>query len=706
MKASLLLRIVAGFVVTALTSALLVGCGAAGGGASGRYFGKTVPPDDNVLRYVTGSEPESLDPQFVTGQPEARIMMALYDGLVEYHPKTMEPIPAIAESWELSDDGTEYLFHLRKNAKFSNGDPITARDFVYSFRRALSPELASRNANLAYYIKYSEAYNSDQSFVRDANGQFLLAKDFSEDDGDAAAEQTTHATLGADSEFHRFLDSPQRLTVPSAEKDRNKLLEKDPKLKAALEGKELVPVRAEDIGVEAVDDYTLRIKLHQSAPFFLGLLAHQFFRALHQPSIEKFGKDWLRPENIVTSGPFKLAEHKPYDVLRVVKDPNYWDAANVKLAGINYYPMDEQTTMQNMYKAGHLDATYNHTVPAAWNETIRQYTAEYSLHPEVAIEYYSISVKKPPMDNLKLRQALSLAIDRDALAKFRKTGKPSADFVPLGIFPNYDVARQKVFGEELAKQGSSLEEWNTRKFDPEKARRLMTEAGFPVQGSSGSFSCPTFPVDKVTLTYNTAESNQRVAEFVQAQWRQNLGITVPLKNMEFRTFLPYRSAVEYHGIVRNGWIGDYMDPFTFLNLFYSQQNDGATGWWDPKYDKMLDEANLEADDEMKRLEMLARAEFYVMQQQIVIPLQVPGTSWMKKPFVKGMYPNPGTLHPWKFVYIEKDPNKWTSDMENIMSENDPAVIQQLDQLMATQEQFKRAKESETTAVAAATTSER
>ena len=110
--------------------------------ANNRYFGKTVAPTDNIMRYISGSEPESLDPQFVTGQPEARIMIAIYDGLVEYHPKTMEPIPAIAESWETSPDGTEYIFHLRKNAKFSNGDPITAKDFVYSFRRGLSPELA------------------------------------------------------------------------------------------------------------------------------------------------------------------------------------------------------------------------------------------------------------------------------------------------------------------------------------------------------------------------------------------------------------------------------------------------------------------------------------------------------------------------------------------------------------------------------------
>jgi oligopeptide transport system substrate-binding protein len=674
-------------------SSVLISCSTQ---ANSKYFGQTKVPSDNIMRYTTGSEPESLDPQFVTGQPEARIMMAIYDGLVEYHPKTMEPIPAIAESWELNEDGTEYIFRLRKTAKFSNGDPITAKDFVYSFRRALSPELASRNANLAYYIKYSEAYNSGRAFVKNPDGTFLHKADLEDKkEGAVQAPPPAHVTVGTDTEFHKFLDEPERLSVPEDEKERNKILEKDAKLKAAIAGKELVPVKAEDIGVEAVDDYTFRIKLYQPAPFFLGLLAHQFFRAVHQPTIEKFGKDWVKPANIVTSGAFKVKTHRPYDELTVTKDPNYWDAANVKLDGIEFYPLDEQTTMLNLYKAGSLDATYNHTIPAPWNETVRQFKDEYSLHPEVAVEYYSLSVKKPPMDNINVRKALALAIDRDALAKFRKTVKPLVDFTPEGIFPKYEEARKKVYTEELAKIGSNLDEWKARKFDAEKARKLMTEAGFPVEQTGSGYSCPKFPVDVVTLTYNTAESNQKVAEFVQAQWKQNLGITVPLKNMEFKTFLPFRSAVEYQGAVRNGWVGDYMDPFTFLNLFYSPQNDGATGWWDPKYDKLLDDANKEID-EMKRFEILAQAEFYVMQQQIIIPLATAGTSWVKKPYIKGMYPNPGTLHAWKFVYIERDQSKWNVSMDDIMTTEDPAVEAQIKALMTTQEEAaQKAKTAQT-----------
>ena len=660
-------------LLSVLTAMLATSCATE---ATSRFYGKTEAPKDNVLRYISGSEPESLDPPVATGQPEARIMMALYDGLVEYDPKTMDPIPGIAESWEIGQGGTEYIFHLR-HAQFSNGDPIKAGDFVFSYRRAVSPELAALNGYLGYYIKYAEPYNSGFVFVKDANGRFLLKSDFEE----AAADRAKPAPdSDGGTEFHKFLDSPERLTVPSTEKERADL---DPKIKAAIQGKEFVPVKAEDIGVEAVDDYTFRIKLRQPAPYFIGLLGHQLFRVVHQGTVEKYGKAWTRPENIVTSGAFLLKEHRPYDRIVTVKNPKYWDADMVRLDGIEFYPLDEATTMMNLYKAGSVDAMYNHTTPAAWNEVIKQFKDEYLNAPEVAIEYYTVNVKKPPMNNLKVRQAFALAIDREAMAKYRKTTKPLVDFTPEGIFPKYEEARTKVYTEELKKRGSSLEQWKAREFDPVQARKLLTEAGFPIQQNGNTFSCPTFPVNQVDLTYNTAESNKAVTEFVQAQWKQNLGITIPLKNMEWKTFLSYRKKLEYNGMARAGWVGDYMDPFTFLNLFYSETNDSSTGWWDPKYDKMLDAANNELDA-TKRFEMLARAEFMVMQEQPVIPLQTQATNWIKKPFVKGMYPNPGTLHAWKFVYIERDPAKWDQNVENIMAERDPWVYQNIDRITATQ----------------------
>lgn len=673
-------------IVTAAVAAAAIATAGCTASAKSEFYGQTEAPSDNVLRYITGSEPESLDPAIPTGQPEARLLMSIHDGLVEYDPRTMQSIPGIAESWEVGQANTEYVFKLRKNAVFSNGDPITAHDFVYTFSRALDPNLAAKNAYLAHYIKYAQEYNAKQSFVRDRNGRFLLKSDLApaaEANAVPATEAPPAAETEAQSEFRKYIDGPTRLTVPSSAEGRAPLFEKDPKLKALAEGAEFIPIEPTDLGLEAVDDHTFRIKLKQPAPFLIGLLGHQFFRLVHRPSIEAHGKNWTKPANIVTSGPFRLKEHRPYDRIVVEKSPNYWDAEMVRLDGIEFYPLEEQTTMLNLYKTGRVDAIYNHTVPAAWVEMLRDYKHEYMNHPEVAIEYYTVNVTKPPMNDLKVRQAFALAVDRDAMAKFRKTTQPLVDFTPEGLFPEYEAIRAKVYDRELKKKGSSLEEWKARKFDAPQARKLLGEAGFPVTGEEGNWSCPSFPVDQVEILYNTSENNKSIAEFIQAQFKQNLGITLQLKNQEWKTFLNTRKNLEYNGLGRAGWIGDYMDPMSFLKLFYGKNNDSSTGWTNPKFDKLIDEANSLADPKA-RFEKMAEAEFFVMQDQPVLPWQTQKTNFLRKPYVKGLYPNPGTLHSWKFVYIEQDPAKWDTNVDKIFAVRDEWVTGQIQRLIATQ----------------------
>lgn len=661
------------FVAACIMAAFVIsGCGTS---ASSKYFGKTVAPKDNILRYISGSEPETLDPQIPDGQPEARVLMALYDGLVEYDPKTLQPIPAIAKSWEVSPNVDEFIFHLRDNATFSDGTPIKAKDFVYSIRRGFRPETLSRAANLGYFVKYSEAFNSGDVFVKKSD-QFLLAKDF-------GGEERSGSTIGPETEFHKYIQSPDRLTLPGDEKKRAKAVDADPKLKAAVQGAELVPVTEQDIGVEAIDDYTLRITLRQSAPFFLGLLGHQFFKVIPEHVVEKYGKDWVRPEHIVTSGAFKVKVRKPYDVLSVEKNPLYWDAANVRLDGIDFYPVEEQSTQLNLYKAGSVDAFLNHTVLLPWIDTIKQYKDEYLNFPEAATSAYGMNMTKPPFDNLKVRMAFSLAVNRVALSDFRKITKPLFSVTPGGVFPDYDKAKERVANELKAQRGPTGDAINAEGFDPELARKLMTEAGFPVMKNGDNYSCPSFPIDKAEIAFNTAESNRQIAEFVQAQWSRNLGITVPLNSMEFKTFLPFRHELQYPGFGQTLWSADYMDPYTFLSLYYDRSSNGDTGFNDPKFKKMLDDANAELDIQ-KRYEMLARAEYYLRDQMPVITLTINATNWMKKPYVKGMYPNPMTLLPWKFVYIEQDPAKWDRDVDNIMTDVDPQVQRQLDELTSTQ----------------------
>ena len=569
------------------------------------YFGKVDPPPGQTLRYVSGSEPESLDPQITTGQPEARILLALFDGLTEYDPKTGEPIPALATHWEANEDNSVFVFHLRP-ARWSNGRPLTAEDFVYTIRRGLSPELAARAAYLAYYIQYAQGYNEGGVFARDSrSGAFVM------DPANPAL----------------------RLVLPGDPAARDKALAA-PAL-AAARGKTFVPVRAEDVGVDALDAATVRIRLTQPVPFLVALVANQFFRPVPREAIERWGDQWTRPGHMVTSGAFVLRDWRPYDRIVVTRSPTYWDAASVKLDSITFFPVEDATTIMNLYKAGDVDAFLNRTVPAAWVDRLRGFK-DYRDGPEAGNEYYQINTTRPPMNDVRVRKALNAAIDKGALAGYLHMATAETSFVPAGIFPGYPV----VPGDP---------------FDPAKARALLAAAGY--RNAAGAYDPSTFPVGKVELSYNTLELHRHVAEFVQAQWKQNLGITIPLKNMEWKTFLDSRARLDYNGIARSGWIADYLDPFTFLNVFATPTGDNGTGWWDPAYVALLNRANRQSDP-AARDALLAEAEATLLAAQPVIPLFTTNTNWMKKPYVKGMYDNPLSMYAWKFAFIEHDPSRW------------------------------------------------
>src|SRR6266404_4360816 len=660
-----------GCAAVVLLIASLINAGCAASASNATFFGKTEPPRDNVMRYVSGSEPESLDPAISDGQPEARIYMALYEGLVEYDPKTTAPIPALAERWEVNNDSSELTFHLRHNCRFSNGDPITARDFVYTFQRGLDPKLASRNAALAYYIKYAQAYNESDVFVQDpGTGKFLLAQDFDDSKNQAPKTDSKAQTIppkkrgplssqpvesvaaeyppipedktpDADTPFHQFMHSPERVVLPADEKKRSKIVDVNPKLKDALAGKQFVPVEAKDIGVEAVDDYTLRISLAQSAPFFLSLMPHQFFRVVNRKAIEKFGNAWTLEQNIVTSGPFKLAAWKHYDRVIVERDPMYWDAGNVKLDGIVFYLLVESSTIMNLYKAGEIDAMLNHNVQAPWVNLITPYK-DFMDTPEATIEYYQFNCTRAPTSDVRVRKALNMSIDKKAVAAWRHA-KPLTAITPEGIFPGYPQPKGDPF-------------------DPEKAKTLLADAGY--RDAAGNFDPKKFAQSEVEITINPDGGNIPLAEFMQAQWKQNLGITIPIKVMEQKTSLAARAKLEYKGLFRAGWSADYMDPFTFLGLYYTATGNNGTGWWDAKYVALLDEAN-STGDRQKRFELLARAESLALDAQPVLPLMTTSARWMKKPYIKGMYPNPANLYAWKWVYIERDQTKWDYGVPNM-----------------------------------------
>ncbi|HEX3085196.1 MAG TPA: peptide ABC transporter substrate-binding protein [Pyrinomonadaceae bacterium] len=640
------------FLLGAVSACLIVvGCTAAAKNET--FFGKTDPPRENVLRYVSGSEPESIDPQIPIGQNEARICMALYEGLTEYDPKSSQPIPALAETWEVNKDWSEVVFHLRHDGRFSNGEPITARDFVYTIRRGVTPSVGARYASLAYPIKYAQAFNEGGVFVFDSDTKsYLLEPDLAANNSTTAAALSSQpdAIAGeyaggkasiSDTAFHQSMHTPLRLVLPGKEKKRNDLLDKNPKLKAAVAGKQLVPVTAEDVGVEAPDDYTLRISLMQPTPYFISMMPHQFFRALHQKTIEKYGPAWTDAANIVTSGPFKLDSWRHYDRIVVTRDPQNWDTANVRLDKIVFYLLADNITMLSLYKAGELDVTYNHTVPAAWLDVVG-HLKDFMDGPEAAIDFYNFNTSSGPTKDVRVRKALNMSLDKKALADWRHVAALTT-MTPDGIFPGYPQPKGDPF-------------------DPEKAKKLLAEAGYKDAG--GNFDPKKFEATEIEMITNPDGNNIPYAEFIQAQWKQNLGATISIRVMENKTFTQTQTKLEYKGISRTGWSADYMDPFTFLSIFYTPTGTNATGWWDPKYVALLDEAN-RTTDHLQRYKILAQAEQLLLDAQPVIPLTVGTTRLMKKPYVKGLYPNAATLIPWKYAYIERDPSKWDYGMPDM-----------------------------------------
>ncbi|MDO8527169.1 MAG: peptide ABC transporter substrate-binding protein [Deltaproteobacteria bacterium] len=497
--------------------------------------------EGRILNFSNLAEPEYLDPGLASGNIEFNLSLSLFDGLVEYDPKDLHPIPSIAERWTLSPDGKVYTFYLRKDAKWSDGHSVTANDFSYSWERVLNPKTASKYAFVLYYVKNGEPYNAG------------------------------------------------KIT--------------DPK----------------QLGLKVIDDTTFQVTLENPTPFFLEVMGYATFRPVPKWVVEKFGSSWTRPENIVTNGPFMLKSWVPQKEIVVMKNPTYWDAANVKLAGIRFNPVDDKETALKMYDSGQLDIDWE--LPTSKIQMLMP-RPDFIQNPFLSTYFYRINVTKDPLKNMKLRQALGHAIDRDALSNqyLQKAEIPSASMIPAGI-KGYTPA-------------PGLE------FNPELAKKLLAEAGFADPSQ----------LPPITIHYNTDDRHKLVAQVVQQMWKKYLGINVGLLNEEWKSYLKTQNALNYQ-ISRSGWIGDYPDPNTFLDMFTTTSTINQTGYSNPAYDALISEA-ARTSDQKKRFALLHQAEALLLNDAPVIPLYTYKKMMLVKPYVKGFYPNVQDLHPFKFVYME------------------------------------------------------
>ena len=509
--------------------------------------------ENQIYHHGNGSEPQGLDPHIVTGVPEHHILISLCEGLTIPNPNPNDMngyMAGTAESWSISDDGKEYVFNINKNAKWSNGEPVTADDFVWSWKRILTASLGSQYPDMLYYLEGAYEYH---------NG---LIDDF------------------------------------------------------------------DQVGIKSIDEHTLQVNLKNPTPFFLGLLSHYSTWPVHKETVLKFGDiddrngEWTRPGNFVCNGPFQLKTWELNNKIVVEKNPHYYDASIVQLNEIHYYPVSNVMTEDRMFRAGQLHLTS--TLPSQKCPIYIEENPNLRIDPYMGTYFYRINTENEVLKDVKVRKALAYSIDRQLLVdKVTKCGQiPAYSFTPPGT--------------------NGYQPTTEIPFDPVLAKSLLDEAGFSEEN----------PFPKLEILFNTNEDHRKLALAIQQMWQINLGIEVELVNQDWKVYLN-REMIGDFQISRAGWIGDYEDPNTFLDLMRPNRGNNKTGWENIEYDSLVEKANT-INNQAERYELLYKAEEILIENMPVIPLYTYVRAYQLSPDVKGFSPHILDHHHPKFIYLERD----------------------------------------------------
>ena len=557
----------------------------------------------DVLVINNGAEPQTLDPGLQKGSPEHHINITQFEGLTVYDPKTLEPKPGVAESWTLNADGTVYTFKLRA-AKWSDGEPLTAADFEYAWKRVLDPALASEYFEIvANYLKNGKAFY--EGAAADATLRSWSA---------ASPADRLKAAAGLPDQAQKRHEAELRKLGDAESGPLKELL-----AKAAAEAAKRPDVGEGEVGVKASDPSTLVVTLEAPTPYFLDLAAFFTYYPVQRAATQKRPKDWaLSPETFVGNGPYRLKEWKAKEHVLLEKNPHYWDAANVPGKLVKFLPIENTNTAFNLYEEGKIH--WLTTAPTEYIEELAK-RPDYHSGPFLTTYFYGFNTTRGPLKDRKVRKALAAAIDRDRIVKHvtRAGETPALSLVPPGL-PGYAPASAPAF-------------------DPEAARKLLAEAGFP--GGKG------FPTTE--LLYNTNEAHKKIAAAIQEMWRTHLGVTVELRNMEWKTYLDHQSKLDFD-VIRRAWIGDYTDPNTFLDMFTSTNGNNNTGWSTAEYDKLIRDAQFERDP-AKRMEILRKAEAILLDELPIVPIYFYVTKNLWKPQVQGVYDNVRDTHGFRRVRL-------------------------------------------------------
>ncbi len=499
---------------------------------------------DTTIRIGNQGEPSSLDPHYLSGDWEDRIISDMFMGLTTEDAKG-DAIPGVAESWDISDDGTVYTFHLR-DSKWSDGQPVTAYDFEYAMRRIMNPETAAEYASLLYVIKNGEEVNTG---------------------------------------------------------------------KAPLD----------TLGVKALDDKTLQITLTGPAPYLLSLLTHYTTFPIPKHVVEKYGKEWIKKEHIVSNGPYELVEWLPNTHVKLTKNEDFWDVKSLKIDNVVYYPQEDGPALIKRMRAGEIDILYK--FPSGqidWLKT--NMPKETRVAPYQGVYYYPINTQKPQFQDKRVREALSMAIDRHLIMdKVLKTGEIAAySMVPPGTSnygtPAYTTWKDKPMAERIA-----------------EAKRLLKEAGYDESN----------PL-KFQLKYNTDDNHKRIAIAVAQMWKK-IGVQAELFNSEVKVHYADLKQGNFE-VARAGWVADYNDPQNFLFLLESRSKSLNYGnYANPQFDQLMDQAYIESDLK-KRAQTMKQAEAIAMEDLPIIPIYYYVSKNLVANYVDG----------WQDAVNDKHRTRWLS----------------------------------------------
>jgi oligopeptide transport system substrate-binding protein len=593
--------------------------------------GSRLPPAD--FTFYNESELKSVDPAMITGHPEGRIAWALYEGLTRPRGEDNRAEPGTAHRWDISDDGRIYTFYLREDARWSNGDPVTSRDFLYSMRRLLDPLNRAEYSYQAWYIANAKRYtygakgispgdpvevelNRAPEQPNTTRGKLLFGKLVRTEEGDKTGGDSARSrvfVVDINGGERRFMSTDDDEAVPTGvEPCRQVLLD------------------FREVGLRAIDERTLEIRLENPTHYFLDLLAFYPLAPVHQGCLERYGNpDWKRPENIVTNGAFRLSQRRIRDRIRLVKSDTYWDRANVRLNVIDALSIEDRTTGLNLYLTGKCDWT-TQPPPNAIRELLAAKPPRNDLNPapQLTTYFYLMNTTRYPLNDVRVRRALSMALDRDEITRVATAAgeKPAFSLVPPGLV------------------GYTQQNCDPR--NPDEARKLLADAGYP--GGTG------FP--KLEIHYNSDQVHQSIAELARKQWQRELGITVTLRNEEWASAQETQRQMQYM-VSRRAWVGDYVDPNTFLDMYITGGPNNNTGFSNAEYDRLIAEAAKEIDGE-KRLEMLQQAERILMDELPIIPIFHYVSRNLVKPYVRGWYNTLQDSHHLRDIWIDRtvDPN--------------------------------------------------